>query len=147
MDEDQLHAVAHPQPPQEGALVPVLAAVVRRADRYLVGLRAAHKRHGGYWEFPGGKIKPGETLLEAAQRELKEELGVEVLRVVDPIFSAQDPDSTYLIQFAPVEIAGTPQALEHDLILWATQKELLALRLAPADRKFLNLLAPQISSG
>ena len=46
----------------------VLAAVVRRDDRYLVCRRPAHKRHGGLWEFPGGKIHAGETLLGAARR-------------------------------------------------------------------------------
>jgi 8-oxo-dGTP pyrophosphatase MutT (NUDIX family) len=56
----------------------VLAAVIRRQDRYLVCRRPAHKRHGGLWEFPGGKLEPGETLLEAARRELREELGAEV---------------------------------------------------------------------
>ena len=57
----------HPEdddaPPQaSGATVRVLAAVVCRDDRYLVCRRPAHKRHGGLWEFPGGKIHAGETL-------------------------------------------------------------------------------------
>src|SRR5690606_20769929 len=59
----------------------VLAAVIRRDGRWLVCRRPAHKRHGGLWEFPGGKLEPGESLLEAATRELEEELAVRVTGV------------------------------------------------------------------
>src|SRR5690242_21147044 len=68
----------------------VLAAVVLRYGRYLVCRRPAHKRHGGLWEFPGGKLEPGESLLDAANRELTEELNVSVVSVGEPIYSAHD---------------------------------------------------------
>jgi 8-oxo-dGTP pyrophosphatase MutT (NUDIX family) len=95
MNEDQLHAASQQPPSQEGTTVRVLAAVIRDADRYLVCLRPAHKRHGGLWEFPGGKLEPGETLFDAARRELKEELGVQVVAVEDLVFSTQDPGSPF----------------------------------------------------
>ena len=59
----------------------VLASVIQRHDRFLVCRRPLHKRHGGLWEFPGGKVKDGETDLEVARRELAEELGVHVTAV------------------------------------------------------------------
>ena len=62
-------------------LVRVIAAVVWRGDRLLVCQRPAHKRHGGLWEFPGGKVEAGESDAAAARRELREELGVEVTAV------------------------------------------------------------------
>jgi mutator protein MutT len=70
-----------PDPP-----IPVLAAVIRRDGRLLVARRPAHKRHGGLWEFPGGKVEEGESWADAAARERKEELGVDVARTGEPLF-------------------------------------------------------------
>lgn len=57
--------------------VQVVAAVIRRQDgRVLLAQRPQHKHQGGLWEFPGGKVEPGETEVEALQRELHEELGL-----------------------------------------------------------------------
>jgi 8-oxo-dGTP diphosphatase len=141
MNEDQLHPAFQQPPSQEGTPVRVLAAVIRDADRYLVCLRPAHKRHGGCWEFPGGKLEPGETLLDAARRELKEELGVEVLAVGEPMFTKLDPGSPFMIEFVDVEIGGVPEALEHDDIEWVNAQQLHGLRLAPSDRAFSLTIA------
>ena len=65
-------------------LTSVLAAVVQRDDRYLICQHPAHKRHRGLWEFPGGKLEPGETHDHAAHRELAEELDVDVRTVLSP---------------------------------------------------------------
>ncbi|HSG49130.1 MAG TPA: NUDIX domain-containing protein, partial [Longimicrobiales bacterium] len=59
--------------------IPVIAAVIHRDGRYLVGRRPDDKRHGGLWEFPGGKLDPGESWLEAARRELSEELEMDAM--------------------------------------------------------------------
>jgi 8-oxo-dGTP diphosphatase len=136
MDGNHLHAAVHQAPPQEGDLIGVLAAVIHQEDRYLVCRRPLHKRHGGYWEFPGGKLELGESLLEAAHRELSEELGVEVLSIGEVLFSCQDPGSRFLIEFAEVQICGVPEAREHDEIRWLTASELRALKLAPSDHAF-----------
>jgi len=119
-------------------MIRVLAAVIQRDGRYLVCLRPAHKRHGGLWEFPGGKVEPGETLEEAARRELEEELGVLASRVSDPVYAVQDPGSQFLIEFAPVIISGRPRAHEHDSLQWATVPELRKLELAPSDACFVR---------
>ena len=50
-----------------------MAAVIERDGKLLVCRRPGHKRHGGLWEFPGGKLEPGETIVDAARRELDEE--------------------------------------------------------------------------
>jgi 8-oxo-dGTP diphosphatase len=117
--------------------VEVVAAVVRRDQEYLVCLRPAHKRHGGLWEFPGGKLDPGESLAEAARRELHEELAVEVVRVGPVLHRAHDPGSPFTIRFVEVEIRGDPVALEHDALVWAAPDGLLDLPLAPGDRAFV----------
>ena len=53
------------------------AAVIERDGRLLVGLRLKNDSFGGYWEFPGGKLEPGENVVECLRRELREELEVE----------------------------------------------------------------------
>lgn len=118
----------------------VLAAVIARGDRYLVCRRPAHKRHGGLWEFPGGKLEPGEGDAEAAARELREELGVTVSAVGDELLAVHDDGSPYLIAFVPVRINGEPECLEHSAMAWATPGELLHYALAPSDRQFVEWL-------
>jgi mutator protein MutT len=114
----------------------VVAAVIQRSDRYLICQRPPHKRHGGLWEFPGGKLEPGETILDAARRELAEELGVRVLTVGDSIFSIQDPGSEFIIEFYVTQIEGEPKCLEHSSLLWMSLHDLIAQPLAPSDRRF-----------
>lgn len=122
----------------EGAAIRVLAAVIARGDHYLVCKRPAGKRHAGLWEFPGGKMLEGESLFDAAARELSEELGVGVTCVGEVLFSRRDEGSAYVIEFAPVEITGEPVALEHDSVLWAGVGEIRELGLAPADLSFFE---------
>jgi mutator protein MutT len=116
----------------------VLAAVIRRDGHWLLCRRPAGKRHGGCWEFPGGKLEPGETLLQAATRELREEMAVDVVSAGDVIFRARDPGSPFVIEFAHVDIRGEPTALEHDEIRWCLPAHAAALPLAPADRRFVE---------
>lgn len=124
--------------PDASSLIPVLAAVIRRGDAYLVCRRPAHKRHGGLWEFPGGKLEPGESLADAARRELAEELGVAVVGVGRELFARRDPGSAFVISFVEVTIDGEPAALEHDALRWATAAELRGMELAPSDGEFVR---------
>ena len=121
--------------------VPVVAAVIHRDGRYLLGLRPGHKRHGGLWEFPGGKLDPGETLVDAAARELDEELGVSCTGGGRRIWASADPGSPYVIEFVEIIIEGEPRALEHDTVGWFTPDELRNMPLAPSDRAFVAFLA------
>ena len=121
-------------------LTRVIAAVIARDDRLLVCQRPSHKRHGGLWEFPGGKIEPGETNEAAARRELGEELGVEVTEVRDVEFAIADPGSTFVIEFAEVEIAGEPICHEHEDLAWCTPLQLESMNMAPTDRRYVEHL-------
>jgi len=134
--------VGEPETRKGAAATPVLviAAVVRRDGRFLVGRRPAGKRHGGLWEFPGGKIDPGESWLEAAHRELGEELGIHATSVGRLLLEVADPGSPYVIVFVEVEAAGKPVPTEHSEIGWYTPDELGALPLAPADARFVAKL-------
>ena len=114
--------------------------MISEGGRYLVGQRPSHKRHGGLWEFPGGKIEPRESDLDAARRELREELGVEVQAVLPAVFVSRDGNSEFVIEFVPTIIAGEPQPIEHSALTWATEAELTTMDLAPSDRRFVESL-------
>ena len=84
----------------------VVAAALCQGGKVLISQRPAGKRDSGLWEFPGGKVEPGETPLEALSRELKEELGV-VIGDADPISFANDAHIVLLL-FACRAWAGDP---------------------------------------
>lgn len=129
--------------PDDRALTPlqqrVIAAVISRGESLLVSKRPPHKRHGGMWEFPGGKAHEGESDLEAVARELREELDVQVVRAGDPLAEISDPGSPFVIVFVPVEIEGKPECIEHTEHRWGAPAELLKLELAPSDRAFVEM--------
>jgi mutator protein MutT len=115
----------------------VLAAVIERNGRLLLCKRPSYKRYGGLWEFPGGKVEPGETDAQAIARELSEELGVEV-RFVGPVeFSVADPNSNFVIEFLSVDIAGEPQRLDHSELAWISDLGATSLPLAPSDERYV----------
>ena len=122
----------------------VVAAVLRREGRYLLGLRPERKRHGGLWEFPGGKVDPGESTLDAARRELAEELEIEVTSVGELVLSVADGRSPFVIDFVNTVAVGSPSPLEHDELGWFTVDEMLEMRLAPADARFVAHLARDV---
>jgi len=76
-------------------IVDVAAAVLLRAEgrEYLLAQRPPGKVYAGYWEFPGGKVEPGESVEAALRRELQEELGIEVQPVI-PGCAASSPIRT-----------------------------------------------------
>jgi 8-oxo-dGTP diphosphatase len=115
----------------------VVAAVIEQCGRYLVGRRPAHKQHGGLWEFPGGKVDPGETQAGALARELREELGVELLGAPQPLHHLTDPIHGLTIHFLAATIEGAPRCLEHQALAWYSHRELLHLPLAPSDARFV----------
>ena len=130
----------------EAARVPVVAAVVLRDGRYLLGRRPPTKRHGGLWEFPGGKVYPGESRFEAARRELAEELGVGVAGLGPRLHTVQDEGSPFVIEFFDTTIEGSPVACEHDALGWFTVEELRDMALAPADAHFVAQLSGERSA-
>ena len=122
---------------QRSPLITVAAAVIERKGRALLGRRPLDKRHGGLWEFPGGKLAARETLGEALGRELREELGLELERVGAVLFHSRDPDSPFDIYFVKVSARGVPRALEHIELEWCDRSRIMELDLAPADRRFV----------
>lgn len=116
----------------------VIAAVLERNGRFLVCQRPQHKRHGGLWEFPGGKLEPTEDDEAAARRELHEELNLELESVSEAELEVRDPASPFVIAFVPVRARGEPDCREHVALAWLAPQELKALPLAPADRVYVE---------
>lgn len=118
----------------------VIAAVIESEGRYLLCRRPAHKRHGLLWEFPGGKLEKDESHIDAARRELKEELNLEVTDLGVAFVSIGDPGSPFIVDFVQTSVLGTPELLEHCELRWVTLSEMSSMELAPSDARFARFL-------
>ena len=123
---------------RSSAPIRVIAAVIERGGKLLVCQRPLHKRHGGLWEFPGGKLEPEEDDAASARRELREELGLELEAIGAVELEVADPDSHFLIVFLPARASGEPARHEHIALRWADVSELQSLPMAPADRRYVE---------
>lgn len=93
----------------------VVAAVIERADGcYLLAQRPAGKVYAGYWEFPGGKVEPGESEHAALVREIREELGIEVRRAFPWIVRRHEYEhaSVRIRFFRVTDWVGSPRGLD-----------------------------------
>jgi 8-oxo-dGTP diphosphatase len=111
----------------------VVAAVIQDQGRFLACRRAPHKSLPGQWEFPGGKVEPGETDQEALARELVEELSISV-RVGDFIIETSNAAgiemATYFVQLS----GDRPEASsDHDRLIWVQASDLSRLDWAELD--------------
>jgi len=121
----------------------VVAALVREAGRILMSRRRPDQAMPNLWEFPGGKVEPGEHPEAALVRELREELGcsIEIERIEEVVFHAYDDFPLYMLVYAARIVAGTPQAIEVASFAWVTLRELPSLDLLPADYPLARKLA------
>lgn len=123
----------------------VAAALIDRSGQFLVQRRPAGKQHGGLWEFPGGKVEPGETPEAALARELREELKIAV-----------SPDAMMPLSFTTEKAAGRhltlllytvrmwcgdPTPAEADEMRWVSSESVRDLPMPPADLPLVEVLA------
>ena len=121
-------------------MVEVVAALIRKGNTFMICQRPPHKTRGLLWEFPGGKIEPGETGPEALIRECREELGV-TLSVGDVFFEVDHvyPDITIHLTLHNAAVAeGTPQLLEHNDLRYISPAEIDSYDFCPADVDILK---------
>lgn len=121
-------------------------------NRILLGRRVRRDLYFGKWEFPGGKIKAGESTAEALQRELREEIGISVIRSTPFVSFAYDyPDRKVMLDFRlVVEFDGRPDALEQQELRWVEISKLGRMdMLAPNARVIerLNMLELESRDG
>ena len=120
----------------------VAAALYDAQGRVLIAQRPPGKHQAGRWEFPGGKVTPGEAEPEALVRELREELGIEV-GASRPFMRIRHtyPDRSVELSLWIVErFGGTPRGLDGQQLRWVAPADLKDADLLEADRPFIEAL-------
>lgn len=121
-------------------VIEVSAGLVFRSGKLLITQRHADAHLGGLWEFPGGKREPGETFEQCLARELREELGVEVVvgELFDTITHAY-PERTVRLKFFLCQLPhGEPQPLDCAAVKWVDHDGLAAHEFPAADAALLD---------
>ena len=121
-------------------MIPVTAAIMVKNGRVLAAKRKSTGRLGGLWEFPGGKVEPGETADQCLARELREEFGIEV--TIGPCIGS----SVYHYPFGTIALTafivqhgrGTITLHDHAKIRWMLPDQLHTIVFAPADLPFVR---------
>lgn len=130
--------------PSRSVITVVAVALIDTDGRVLLAQRPAHKEHGGLWEFPGGKLHPGETPEAALIRELKEELGIDVpARCLAPLtFASHSYETFHLLM--PLYLCrnwdGEPEPLEGQTLTWVRKDKLATYPMPPADIPLIPIL-------
>lgn len=117
-------------------MIKVTAAVLRKDGRVLIARRKKGKHMGNKWEFPGGKIDPGETPEECLARELDEEFSIRA-RIGRFLLSTRfqnDEVSLELLAYEAEHLSGDFQLREHEEIRWVLPEEAVQFDLADSDR-------------
>ena len=122
----------------------VCAAVIERNGRFLITKRRKGVHLEGYWEFPGGKREPGETLAACLARELREELNVGA-RVDQEIFTTthEYPEQLVELHFLRCDLIGEPSPSAGQQMVWAARDDLRRLPFPPADAELIRILTKE----
>ncbi len=131
-------------------IIPVVRALVVKDDKILLGKREMNDGFlPGYWTIPGGKVEPGERLLNALKREMKEETNLDVERAelvkVDEQFH---DDHHHIIFYFRTHVSGNPKpGSELDDISWFRGSELKNLEMLERDKKLISGLLEVLLKG
>ncbi len=127
---------------QQRALHVVAALIDDDRGHVLIAQRPLGKQHAGLWEFPGGKIEPGETALLALRRELREELGIDVVSAVRlmSVIEPHDDFDLHLHAWRVLDFRGRPRAIEALALRWSAPEALPIDRMPPADLRIARCL-------
>ena len=119
----------------------VVGAAILRHGTVLAARRTTPAGAAGRWEFPGGKVEPGETAAAALVREVGEELGC-AIEVTGWLAGEGLIGERYVLRLATARIAtGEPRPVEHDLVRWLAPGDLEQVDWLEPDRPFLDQLA------
>lgn len=123
-------------------IIRVTAAILERDEKILIAQRKKGDRLEGKWEFPGGKIEEGESPENCLQRELEEELGIEV-EVGEFVCESKyeyPHISICLLAYQTFYLSGEIQLNDHAAVKWVTLKEMQDYDFAPADIPIVEVL-------
>ena len=129
----------------------VVGVALLERGRVLAARRARPAALAGLWELPGGKVEQGETLAQAAVREIEEELGCRVevtgaLAGVSAVAAGTNSDLVLRVVTARLAV-GDPVPHEHDAVRWLRADELDEVTWAEADVPFLDPLRDLLGAG
>jgi len=131
-------------------VVDVAAAVIEHRDgRFLLAQRPPGKFYEGYWEFPGGKVEPGEPIASALERELREELGIDV-KLAYPWITRVYTYAHAAVRlhfYRVVKWSGKPHPHERQALSWQHSNELAVAPMLPANAPVLKALSLPTSLG
>ena len=125
----------------------VVAAVIEHGGRILIGQRRRDAQHSLKWEFPGGKVEPGELPEAAVIRELEEELGIrarldrELMRY-EYQYAGRPP--ILLIFYRVAEFQGEPENRDFEQICWEIPERLASYDFLEGDAEFIRSLTPRV---
>jgi 8-oxo-dGTP diphosphatase len=116
-------------------IIQVICALIEHEGKVLITQRSSQMAQPLLWEFPGGKLEPGETEIKALVREIKEELNLLIVPVMPltPVAHNYSSKSIKLIPYICTLQAGEIVLAEHKAYNWATVDDLLNYRWCPAD--------------
>jgi 8-oxo-dGTP diphosphatase len=123
----------------------VVAGLIVRDGIVLITQRRADQALRLQWEFPGGKVEPGEAPVAALARELQEEIGVtvEVGRIWDVLFHAYPTFDLVMLVYACRLVEGEPRAVEVADVAWVAPPDLPRWDILPADRPLVDRLVAE----
>lgn len=119
-----------------------VAVIINKRGEILISQRRPTADQGGLWEFPGGKVESGETVEEALQRELNEELGIRVIQM-RPLIRfpyCYTNQNLFFDVWIVDEFEGEPRALEEQPLRSVTQDKLVNFHFPAANRAIINAL-------
>ena len=119
-----------------------VAVISDTQGKIIIDRRQAKGEMGGLWEFPGGKIEPGETIKECIKREIKEELEIEI-KVGDRLTTIIHDYTTFKVTLYVhlcQHLSGKPQPIECDEIHWVDVSSMNNYQFPQANAKIIDLL-------
>lgn len=121
----------------------VAGLIIGDDGRILITQRRADQALALRWEFPGGKVEPGEAPIAALERELREEIGVTVAvgRIWDVLFHAYPEFDLVMLVYACRIVGGSPHAVEVADLAWVAAHDLPRWDILPADRPLVERLS------
>ena len=124
-------------------IIHVVAAAIEKDGEIFCAQRPENKSLGGLWEFPGGKLEPGETPEKALIREIQEELNstIEILSYINEASYDYDFGTVVMKTFHAKLVSGNLDLLEHQDSAWLEPNRLKTLNWAPVDRPAVELLS------